>query len=91
MQLCIVLKKVRWNFRPCAPIFRASIAATKPVWGQGLDSDSIRRLQAVRPNFVQSHHYTYKQLRLDTGDMDRVKRAWEYIYSHGCIGKKSPF
>jgi hypothetical protein len=64
---------------------------TKPVWGQALDPDSIRRLQAVRPNFVQSHHYTYKQLRLDTGDMDRVKRAWEYIYNHGCIGKKSPF
>jgi len=26
-----------------------------------------------------------------TGEVDRVKRAWEYIYSHGCVGKKSPF
>src|SRR5271166_5323034 len=22
---------------------------------------------------------------------DRVKRAWDYVYSHGCIGKQSPF
>ena len=64
---------------------------TKPVWGAGLDPDSIRRLQAMRPDFIQSHRYTYKQLRLDTGDMDRVKGAWQYIYSHGCTGKKSPF
>jgi phenylpropionate dioxygenase-like ring-hydroxylating dioxygenase large terminal subunit len=63
----------------------------KPVWGEGLDPDSIQRLQAVRPDFFQSHHYTYRQLRLDTGDMDRVKGAWQYIYSHGCTGKKSPF
>jgi len=62
---------------------------TKPVWG--LDPDSIQRLQVVRPDFFQSHHYTYRQLRLDTDDMDRVKRAWQYIYSHGCTGKRSPF
>jgi hypothetical protein len=23
--------------------------------------------------------------------VDRVKRAWDYVYSHGCIGKQSPF
>ena len=62
---------------------------TKPVWG--LDPASIQRLQVVRPDFFQSHHYTYRQLRFDTGDMDRVKRAWQYIYSHGCTGKRSPF
>ena len=31
------------------------------------------------------------ELRLLMGEVDRVKRAWEYIYSHGCVGKKSPF
>jgi phenylpropionate dioxygenase-like ring-hydroxylating dioxygenase large terminal subunit len=64
---------------------------TKPVGGQSLNPDSIQRLQAVRPDLFQSHRYTYKQLRLDTGDMDRVKGAWQYIYSHGCTGKQSPF
>ena len=63
---------------------------TRPVGGQGLDPDTLQRLQAARPDFFQSHHYTYKQLRLDTGDMDRVKGAWQYIYSHGCTGKQSP-
>ena len=31
------------------------------------------------------------ELRLLMGEVDRVKRAWEYIYSHGCVWKKSPF
>jgi hypothetical protein len=35
----------------------------------------------------------YKQwkLNLKTHEVDRVSRAWQYIYSNGCIGKKSPF
>jgi hypothetical protein len=40
-----------------------------------------------------THRENWKeyQLRLRTVELDRVKRAWQYIYSHGCIGKKSPF
>jgi hypothetical protein len=30
-------------------------------------------------------------LILKTDELDRMKRAWRYIYSHGCVGKKSPF
>jgi len=37
----------------------------------------------------EPHHYSYTQheLRLATNDEDGVKRAWQYIYSHGCTGK----
>jgi hypothetical protein len=41
--------------------------------------------------YRSSRSYKQYQLRLETGEVDRMKRAWEYIYSHGCIGKKSPF
>jgi hypothetical protein len=52
-----------------------------------------RQLRAVNPDAFKSHHYTYKEteLRLATADQDRVTRAWTYIYSNGCVGKKSPF
>jgi hypothetical protein len=30
-------------------------------------------------------------LRLKTGEHERVTRAWQYIYSNGCVGTKSPF
>jgi hypothetical protein len=58
-----------------------------------MDSEFSRQLRAKNPAWFESHHYTYKEheLRLDTNDTDRVKRAWQYIYSHGCSGKQSPF
>jgi len=40
---------------------------------------------------VASESSKEHELRLSTDDQDRVNRAWQYIYSHGCIGKKSPF
>lgn len=30
-------------------------------------------------------------LKLTTSEGDRVNRAWQYIYSHECVGQKSPF
>jgi hypothetical protein len=30
-------------------------------------------------------------LRLNTSEIERVKRAWNYIYSHGCHGAKASF
>jgi uncharacterized protein YecT (DUF1311 family) len=53
----------------------------------------MSQLHAQNPTWFESHHYTYKEheLELRTNDMDRVKRAWQYIYSHGCTGKQSPF
>jgi hypothetical protein len=65
-----------------------------------LHGDDIVFEQTTKPLFDDvsnytrvPHHYTYKQteLHLDTGDQDRVMRAWQYLYSHGCIGKQSPF
>jgi hypothetical protein len=49
--------------------------------------------QQTHPEAFQSHRENRKEyeLRLTTGDLDRVTRAWQYIYSHGCIGKKSAF
>ena len=47
----------------------------------------------THPEAFVSHRENHKeyQLRLETGDLDRVTRAWQYIYSNGCVGKKSPF
>jgi hypothetical protein len=57
------------------------------------DSQTMQQLRAAIPEMFKSHHNTYKEheLHLTTSDLDRVKRAWAYIYSHGCVGKKSPF
>jgi hypothetical protein len=34
----------------------------------------------------QEHTITFM-----TDEVERVSRAWRYIYSHGCVGQKSPF
>jgi hypothetical protein len=64
---------------------------TEPPKDDG--SELMRQLRAANPDWSKSHHYSYKEheLHLTTNDQDRVKRAWDYIYAHGCIGKKSPF
>ena len=43
--------------------------------------------------FAKTHRENRKEyhLILRTDELDRMKRAWRYIYSHGCFGKKSPF
>jgi hypothetical protein len=43
------------------------------------------------PDAFTSHHNTYKEheLHLTTNNEDRVKTAWQYIYSHGCTGKQT--
>jgi len=62
---------------------------TEPLKDDG--SETIRQLRAVMPDAFTSHHNTYKEheLHLTTNNQDRVKAAWQYIYSHGCIGKPS--
>jgi hypothetical protein len=64
---------------------------TEPTKDDG--SEFSRMMREAAPQAFQSHHNTYKEheLMLETDDQDRVTRAWQYIYSHGCIGKKSPF
>jgi hypothetical protein len=37
---------------------------------------------------IVSNEYTF---HISTRERDRVRRAWGYIYSHGCVGQKSPF
>jgi hypothetical protein len=54
-------------------------------------SETIRQLRAAMPDAFISHHNTYKEyeLHLTTNNQERVKAAWQYIYSHGCAGKLS--
>ena len=62
---------------------------TEPLEDDG--SETIRQLRVAMPDAFTSHHNTYKEheLHLNTNDQDRVKTAWQYIYSHGCTGKQS--
>ncbi len=64
---------------------------TEPMTDDG--SELARLMRQSRPDLFRPHHNVYKEheLTLKTGDLNRVKRAWTYIYSHGCTGKQSPF
>jgi hypothetical protein len=55
-------------------------------------SEVMRQMRVQSPSLFEPHHYTYTQheLFLATNDQDRVKTAWQYIYSHGCTGKRVP-
>lgn len=55
-------------------------------------SELMRQMRAESPDMFNPHHYTYtrQELRLSTNNEDEVKRAWQYIYSHGCTGKRAP-
>jgi hypothetical protein len=54
-------------------------------------SETMRKMRAEYPDFFRARHYTYREyeLHLTTNDQDKVKTAWQYIYSHGCTGKQS--
>jgi hypothetical protein len=56
---------------------------TEPAKDDG--SEAMRQTRAAMPDLFKPHHHTYKEreLHLTTDDQDRVKRAWDYIYSHG--------
>ena len=62
---------------------------TEPLKDDG--SETIPQLRAAMPDAFTSRHNTYKEheLHLTTNNQDRVKTAWQYIYSHGCTGKQS--
>jgi hypothetical protein len=55
-------------------------------------SETMRQMRAEYPDIFRPRHYTYREydLHLSTNDQNEVKRAWQYIYSHGCTGKQSP-
>jgi len=54
-------------------------------------SETMRQMRAEYPDIFKPRHYTYTEyeLHLTTNYQDEVKRAWQYIYSHGCTGKQS--
>jgi hypothetical protein len=64
---------------------------TEPLRDDG--SELMREMRLANPDLFRPHHNTYKEHELTfyIEDQDRVTRAWTYIYSHGCIGKTSPF
>jgi len=47
--------------------------------------------QCPMPDAFTSHHNTYKEheLHLTTNNQDRVKTAWQYIYSQGCTSQRA--
>jgi hypothetical protein len=53
----------------------------------------ISKLKREHPESFQTRHISSNEqtLELATNDGDRVNRAWQYIFSHGCVGQKSPF
>jgi hypothetical protein len=50
----------------------------------------MQQMRLQSPSMFEPHHYTYTrhELYLSTNDQDGVKRAWQYVYSHGCTGKR---
>jgi hypothetical protein len=55
-------------------------------------SELMRHMRAESPEMFKPHHYTYTrhELFLPTNDQDGVKTAWQYVYRHGCTGKRTP-
>jgi hypothetical protein len=55
-------------------------------------SELIRQMRVESPEMFKPHHYAYTryELFLPTNDQDGVKRAWQYVYSNGCSGKRAP-
>jgi hypothetical protein len=55
-------------------------------------SELVRQMRGQSPELFSPHHYSYTryELHLPTKDLDGVKAAWQYVFSHGCTGKKSP-
>ena len=53
-------------------------------------SELTRQMRVQSPSLFEPHHYSYTrhELQLSTNDQDEVKRAWQYVYSHGCTGKR---
>jgi hypothetical protein len=48
-------------------------------------SELTRQMRVQSPSICEPHHYSYTQheLHLPTKDQDEVKRAWQYVCSHG--------
>jgi hypothetical protein len=46
----------------------------------------MQQMRLQSPSMFEPHHYTYTrhELYLSTNNQDGVKRAWQYVYSHGC-------
>jgi hypothetical protein len=55
-------------------------------------SELMKQMRVASPEMFKPHHYsfTHHELYLATNDQDGVKTAWQYVYSHGCTGKRSP-
>jgi hypothetical protein len=61
-----------------------------PVYEQ--TGDMFKDAGFTLPAGVPDHGISNERtLDLVTKEPDRVQRAWKYIYSHGCVGKQSPF
>ncbi len=60
---------------------------------EGVPSAILENIRKSDPVWFTRHVVTSseKKLTLNTSEIERVNRAWQYIYANGCVGKKSPF
>ncbi len=65
------------------------VSALKPTGDP--DIDKFASITNSNPFSSHTDNYNETTLTLQTSEKDRVNRAWEYVYSHGCAGKKSSF
>jgi hypothetical protein len=60
---------------------------------KGLKGSPSPYVLQLFPDAYKDHHISSNEhtLTLSTSESSRVSRAWQYIYSNGCTGQKSPF
>ena len=71
-----------------APVYEADI---EPMFDE--KDPVFKSLLKTRPELFAPRRIVENEWTtgLNTTEKDRVVRAWRYIYSHGCLGKRSPF
>lgn len=79
-----------------ATIYESVTVEPATTGEEGLPPELVREMKKrdlIKPTPKRTERTALNQatLTLWTIELDRVKRAWEYIYANGCTGKKSPF
>jgi hypothetical protein len=87
------LKVVRLGPEITFTLHGSDVVFEETIEPQRLDSEIAKQVCETDPDICKSQHNisTQHELHLPTAELERVKRAWEYIYSHGCAGATSPF
>jgi hypothetical protein len=73
-------------------VFEVTVDPPKDDGSEDDGSELMRQMRVQSPEMFKPHHYSYTRHELDlpTNDQNAVKTAWQYVYSHGCTGKRTP-